>query len=53
MLLQRITIPEIIEDAWFQTDYEPSCGYEYEEKIYLDDVSAAFDTVEVNAQISI
>ncbi|XP_022730486.1 CBL-interacting serine/threonine-protein kinase 21-like isoform X2 [Durio zibethinus] len=43
---KRITIPEIIEDAWFQTDYIPSCGYEYDEKIYLDDGSTAFDTVE-------
>ncbi|XVE98722.1 hypothetical protein REPUB_Repub03eG0132500 [Reevesia pubescens] len=43
---RRITIPEIIEDAWFQKDYMPSCGYEYDEKINLDDVSAAFDTVE-------
>ncbi|MBA0795869.1 hypothetical protein Gohar_006700 [Gossypium harknessii] len=43
---RRITIPEITEDAWFQTDYTPSCGYEYEEKIDLDDVSVTFDTVE-------
>ncbi|XWS28066.1 hypothetical protein CRYUN_Cryun25bG0034100 [Craigia yunnanensis] len=43
---RRITIPEIIEDAWFQTDYMPSCGYESDEKISLDDVNAAFDTVE-------
>ncbi|KHG25492.1 CBL-interacting serine/threonine-protein kinase 21 [Gossypium arboreum] len=43
---RRITIPEIIEDAWFQTDYTPSCGYEYEGKIDLDDVSVTFDTVE-------
>ncbi|GMI97552.1 SNF1-RELATED PROTEIN KINASE 3.4, CBL-interacting protein kinase 21 [Hibiscus trionum] len=40
----RITIPEIIEDAWFQVDYVPSCGFEYDEKIDIDDVSAAFDT---------
>ncbi|MBA0553795.1 hypothetical protein Golob_012944, partial [Gossypium lobatum] len=43
---RRITIPEITEDAWFQTDYTPSCGYEYEEKIDLDDVSVTFDIVE-------
>ncbi|MBA0762995.1 hypothetical protein Gotri_012525 [Gossypium trilobum] len=43
---RRITIPEITEDAWFQTDYTPSCGYDYEEKIDLDDVSVTFDTVE-------
>ncbi|XWS52167.1 hypothetical protein CRYUN_Cryun11dG0043800 [Craigia yunnanensis] len=49
---RRITIPEIIEDAWFQTDYTPSSGYESDEKMYLDDVSPAFDTVEVyNAEM--
>ncbi|XP_021277632.1 CBL-interacting serine/threonine-protein kinase 21 [Herrania umbratica] len=43
---RRITIPEIIEDAWFQTDYVPSCGYECDDRIYLNDVTAAFNTVE-------
>ncbi|KDP43807.1 hypothetical protein JCGZ_23015 [Jatropha curcas] len=42
----RITIPEIIDDAWFQTDYVPSCGCECDEKIYFDDVNAAFDATE-------
>jgi hypothetical protein len=46
--LQRITIPEIIEDEWFRIDYVPSCGYESDEKIFLDDVNAAFDADEVN-----
>ncbi|KAF2282786.1 hypothetical protein GH714_043179 [Hevea brasiliensis] len=46
---RRITIPEIIEDAWFQTDYVPSCGCECGEKIYLDDVNAAFDAIEDDA----
>lgn len=36
-----------MEDAWFQTGYVPSCGYECEENIHLDDVNAAFDSVEV------
>ncbi|GLT97544.1 hypothetical protein SLE2022_151030 [Rubroshorea leprosula] len=44
----RIKIPEIVEDPWFQTDYVPSCGYICDEKIYLDDVSTAFDSVEDN-----
>lgn len=45
--MQRITIPEIIEDEWFQVDYKPACGYDPEEKIHLDDVTAAFDSIEV------
>ncbi|XP_044471024.1 CBL-interacting serine/threonine-protein kinase 21-like [Mangifera indica] len=45
---KRITILEITEDSWFQTDYKPSCGYLSDEKIYLDDVNAAFDSVEEN-----
>ncbi|XP_061951014.1 CBL-interacting serine/threonine-protein kinase 21-like isoform X3 [Populus nigra] len=46
---KRITLPEILEDEWFQIDYVPSCGYECDEKIFLDDVNAAFDADEVNA----
>lgn len=46
--MQRITIQEIIEDEWFQTDYVPSCGYARDEKICLDDVNDAFDADEVN-----
>ncbi|TXG61021.1 hypothetical protein EZV62_012384 [Acer yangbiense] len=42
----RATILEIVEDPWFQTDYIPSCGYEHNENIYLDDVTAAFDSIE-------
>ena len=44
---QRITIPEIMEQEWFQKDYVPACGYETDEKIQLDDVNAAFDSIEV------
>lgn len=46
----RITIPEIIEDEWFQKDYVPACGYEIDDKIHLDDVNAAFDSIEVKVQ---
>ncbi|KAH8481994.1 hypothetical protein H0E87_029453 [Populus deltoides] len=46
---KRITLPEILEDEWFQIDYVPSCGYECDEKIFLDDDNAAFDADEVNA----
>ncbi|KAM3714518.1 hypothetical protein ACJW30_01G341000 [Castanea mollissima] len=42
----RITIPEIVEDAWFQKDYVPACGYKIDNKIHLDDVNAAFDSTE-------
>lgn len=42
-----MTIPEIVEDEWFQKDYVPSCGYECNEKIQVDDVNAAFDSIEV------
>ncbi|KAK3221476.1 hypothetical protein Dsin_008501 [Dipteronia sinensis] len=46
--LKRATILEIVEDPWFQTGYVPSCGYEHNENIYLDDVTAAFDSIEEN-----
>ncbi|KAL7224605.1 hypothetical protein ACSBR1_025969 [Camellia fascicularis] len=44
----RITIPEIIEDQWFQTNYEPAVGIECDENINLDDVHAAFDSIKEN-----
>lgn len=47
--LQRLTISEIIENEWFQKDYVPTCGNDSDEKIYLDDVNAAFDSIEVNS----
>uniref|UniRef100_A0A2N9HCX3 Protein kinase domain-containing protein n=1 Tax=Fagus sylvatica TaxID=28930 RepID=A0A2N9HCX3_FAGSY len=43
---KRITIPEIMEQEWFQKDYVPACGYETDEKIQLDDVNAAFESIE-------
>lgn len=43
---KRITIPEIVEDEWFQKDYVPACGCESDEKIHMDDVKAAFDSTE-------
>ncbi|XP_062078598.1 CBL-interacting serine/threonine-protein kinase 21 [Humulus lupulus] len=43
---KRITIPKIIEDEWFQKDYVPSCSNEHYEKFDLDDVNAAFDSIE-------
>lgn len=47
---QRMTIPDIVEDEWFQKDYVHSCGYESNEKIHMDDVNAAFDSTEVKAR---
>jgi hypothetical protein len=47
---QRMTIPDIIEDEWFQKDYVRACGYECDEKIHMDDVNAAFDSTEVKAR---
>ncbi|XP_050375060.1 CBL-interacting serine/threonine-protein kinase 21 isoform X3 [Argentina anserina] len=44
----RLTIPEIIENEWFQKDYVPTCGNDSDEKIYLDDVNSAFDSIEEN-----
>ncbi|KAJ8750757.1 hypothetical protein K2173_015938 [Erythroxylum novogranatense] len=43
----RIKIQEIIEQSWFKTDYLASCGYGCDE-ICLDDINAAFDSVEEN-----
>ncbi|KAG6698822.1 hypothetical protein I3843_08G038000 [Carya illinoinensis] len=42
----RMTIPDIVEDKWFQKDYVPACGYEGDEIIHLEDVNAAFDSIE-------
>ncbi|KAJ4709375.1 Non-specific serine/threonine protein kinase [Melia azedarach] len=41
---KRITVLEITEDAWFQTDYKQSCRHECEEKIYLDDQESATES---------
>ncbi|KAI5675467.1 hypothetical protein M9H77_06417 [Catharanthus roseus] len=38
----RITVAEIIEDPWFQIDYEPTCSIEHEDKLIAEDVHAAF-----------
>ncbi|KAK4777960.1 hypothetical protein SAY87_018147 [Trapa incisa] len=42
---KRITIPEIIEDPWYQTNYKPACGFEDDKKNH-DDVNTAFDASE-------
>nr|QCH00481.1 CBL-interacting protein kinase 14 [Vitis amurensis] len=45
---RRISIAEIVEDEWFQIDYEPASGIEFDDKINLDDVHAAFNLIEEN-----
>ncbi|XP_059636247.1 CBL-interacting serine/threonine-protein kinase 21 isoform X2 [Cornus florida] len=44
----RITIPEIIEDRWFQTNYEPAVRIESDENIDLDDVHVSFNSIKEN-----
>ncbi|KAI8565794.1 hypothetical protein RHMOL_Rhmol03G0289400 [Rhododendron molle] len=44
----RITTAEIIEDQWFQTNYDPAVRTECEEDINFDDVHAAFSSVKDN-----
>lgn len=46
--LTRITLPEIIENPWFQTDYEPVVQIEFDENINLDDVHVAFGSIKEN-----
>lgn len=48
---KRIKISEIIEDPWFQIDYVPSCGYICNDKVYIDDVSTAFESLEENEAV--
>lgn len=42
-----MTLCEIIEDEWFQMEYEPAKRIDFNEVINLDDVHAAFDGIEV------
>ncbi|KAA8535489.1 hypothetical protein F0562_030492 [Nyssa sinensis] len=44
----RITIPEIIEDQWFQTNYKPAVRIDFDENINLDDVHEAFNSAKEN-----
>uniref|UniRef100_A0A5B7A263 non-specific serine/threonine protein kinase n=1 Tax=Davidia involucrata TaxID=16924 RepID=A0A5B7A263_DAVIN len=44
----RITIPEITEDQWFQTNYEPAALIECDENINLDDIHEAFNSTKEN-----
>lgn len=46
LLLQRITVPEILEDEWFKKDYKPPV-FEEPKIANLDDVEAVFKDSEV------
>lgn len=45
--LQRITIPEILEDNWFKKDYKPPI-FDETQDANLDDVEAVFQNSEVS-----
>lgn len=45
--MQRITIPEILEDEWFKKDYKPPV-FDEKEDANLDDVEAVFQDSEVS-----
>ncbi|XP_020227350.1 CBL-interacting serine/threonine-protein kinase 21 isoform X3 [Cajanus cajan] len=45
---KRITVPDIIEDEWFQTDYKPAFASDFDHNINLDDVDVAFNSIEEN-----
>ncbi|GAY46198.1 hypothetical protein CUMW_095140 [Citrus unshiu] len=47
-LISRTLDPSPVRDRWFQTDYKQSCRDECDEKIYLDDVNTAFESMEEN-----
>lgn len=44
--IQRITVPEILEDEWFKKDYKPP-AFDEKEDANLDDVEAVFKDSEV------
>jgi len=47
ILFQRITIPEILEDAWFKKNYKPPI-FDEKDNTNLDDVEAVFKDSEVS-----
>lgn len=44
--MQRITVPDILEDEWFKKDYKPP-AFDEKEDANLDDVEAVFKDSEV------
>lgn len=49
--LQRITIPQILEDEWFKKGYKPP-QFEQGDDVNLDDVDAAFNDSKVRSIIT-
>lgn len=47
VVLQRITIPEILEGEWFRKGFKPP-AFEQDEEINLDDVDAVFSDSKVH-----
>ncbi|KAK8471152.1 hypothetical protein PHAVU_003G148600 [Phaseolus vulgaris] len=47
---KRITISDIIEDPWFQTDYKPVFASEFDQNINLEGVDVAFNSIEENVR---
>lgn len=50
--MQRITIPEMLEDEWFKKGYKPP-QFQQEDDVNLDDVDAAFDDSKVRIIVTI
>lgn len=51
IVLQRVTIPEILDDEWFRIDYKPPV-FDGKEDTNLDDVEAVFKDSEVRELFS-
>lgn len=47
LIFQRITIPDILEDAWFKRDYKPAV-FDEKKEANLADVEAVFKDSEVS-----
>lgn len=48
-----MTVAEIIENKWFQIDYQPSTGTDHEKSVKLDDFSVAFDGMVVRTLLTL
>lgn len=48
--MQRMTIPEILENDWFKKDYKPA-QFKEEDNINLDDVDAVFNNSKVRLSV--
>lgn len=44
--MQRMTIPDILENEWFKKDYKPA-QFQEEDDVNLDDVDAVFNNSKV------